>query len=319
MNAATSPQGQSQQWPILMITYPQEILDAIVDQLKYDKRALAACSRAAAAFTARTRRYLLHTVELQSPRDIELFHELLISSPRVSQFVRELQLDGTNGNDEILVLILNALQRIELLQLFGYLSVMGTPLEGSVFRLLSNQHFKHLVLGTRIITPSFLCSALSACPVLTLGRYFFLTRDPDWNPSLPPTGSLLPGARALQSLIFTFSPFDDAYDILFHPRTLPLLCHLTYLYIIETDHRDFSTQFITLVSPTLETLVLICQLSGGPLSILPALPALRSVVFEIHDAAASRTAEAVRALQGVSPRIEIVVTGYRPRPRISLD
>ncbi|KAJ7283334.1 hypothetical protein C8J57DRAFT_1292193, partial [Mycena rebaudengoi] len=293
-----------------MITYPQEILDAIVDQLKNDKRALAACSRAAAAFTAPTRRYLLHTVELWSLRRIRRFYELLISSPRVSQFVRELQLTGTDANhdDKRLVLILNALQRIEMLQLFEYRSAKGTPLEGSILLLLSNPHFKHLVLGGKI-TPSFLCTAVSACPVLTLRRYFFLTRDPDWIP-FPPTGSLLPGARALRSLIFTFRPPDDAYDILLHPRTLPLLCHLTCLHIIETDNGDFNTQFITLVSPTLETLVLVCMPYGGPVSILPALPALRSVVFEVHDATASRTAEAVRALQGVSPRIEIVVTGY---------
>ncbi|KAJ7283329.1 hypothetical protein C8J57DRAFT_1292173, partial [Mycena rebaudengoi] len=302
-------------------SYPQEILDAIVDQLKDDRIALAACSRAAAAFTAPTRRHLLHTVtvELWSSQSIRLFHELLVSSPRVSQFVRELQLDGkfdgTAGNDERLVLILNALQRIEMLQLFEYRSAKGTPLEDSILLLLSNPHFKHLVLGGKI-TPSFLCSALSACPVLTLGPYFFLTRDPDWGLSLLPTGSLLPGVGPLRSLIFDLEltrhivDAYDLYDILFHPRTLPLLCHLTYLHIIETNHRDFSTQFITLVSPTLEILVLLCQRSGGPISILPALPALRSVVFEIPDAAASRIAEAVRALQDVSPRLEIVVTDY---------
>ncbi|KAJ7283342.1 hypothetical protein C8J57DRAFT_733042 [Mycena rebaudengoi] len=308
-----------------MITYPQEILDAIVDQLKDNKTALAACSRAAAAFTAPTRRHLLRRVELLSSQDIELFHELLISSPRVSQFVRELQLKGTDGNDERLVLILDALQRIELLQLLGYRSAKGISLEGSVFRLLSNPQFKHLVLSGEI-TPSFFCSALSACPVLTLRSYLFITRDPDWGPSLPPTGSLLPGARALRSFIFAFRLMPnligdayDLYDILFHPRTFPLLCHLTCLHIYETNHRDFSTQFLTLVSPTLETLVLVCMSYGGPLSILPALPSLRSVVFEILDAVASRTAEAVRALQGISPRIEIVVTTYRPPPRIFLD
>ncbi|KAJ7283335.1 hypothetical protein C8J57DRAFT_1292196, partial [Mycena rebaudengoi] len=300
-----------------MITYPQEILDAIVDQLKNDKRALAACSRAAAAFTAPTRRYLLHTVELWSSRRIRRFYELLISSPRVSQFVRELHLDGAIGDDETLVLILNALQRIELLQLVGnWSSVMGTPHEGSIFRHLSNPQFKHLVLSGLKMPPSFLCSALSACPVLTLKSYFYLTRDPDWDPSLPPTGSLLHGAGPLRSLNVAFELTRhivhayDLYDILFHSRTLPLLCHLTWLRIFETDHRDFNTQFITLVSPTLETLVLICKAHGGPISILPALPALRSVVFQIPDAAASRTAEAVRALQDVSPRIEIVVTGY---------
>jgi hypothetical protein len=216
-----------------------------------------------------------------------------------------------------LILILNELQRIELLQLFAYpsRSVNGAPLEGSILLLLSSPDFKHLVLAGDI-TPSFLCTALSACPVLTLTSPF-LVEDPDWDwddPALQPTRS----AGALRSLIIAFELTPPYCDVLLHARALPLLRHLTCLHIFETDPWDLCARILALVSPTLTTLVLICTPRGRPLFVLPALPALRSVVFEIPRAAVSRTDGAVWTLQRVSPHVEIVVTGlgFAPPQRL---
>ncbi|KAJ7254131.1 hypothetical protein C8J57DRAFT_1518764 [Mycena rebaudengoi] len=71
-----------------MPAYLQEIIYAIVDELRGDHYSLKACSLAAPPFVTPTRRHLFKALKLSSDAEIQCRRNSL--SPRVAPFVREL-------------------------------------------------------------------------------------------------------------------------------------------------------------------------------------------------------------------------------------
>ncbi|KAJ7267880.1 hypothetical protein C8J57DRAFT_1326044 [Mycena rebaudengoi] len=100
------------------------------------------------------------------------------------------------------------------------------------------------------------------------------------------------------------------------PTNTSLLENLTYLFLDEFDNRLFCSQLLTLVSETLETLILIYARIDEPLVDLPHLPALRQVDFEVDRTLAQLIVGAITNLRQIAPAVDIVVkyTDYYSSP-----
>lgn len=101
----------SPQQPPLPPLLPQELIDAIVDNLRGDKESLASCSLACRAWSTRSSRYLCRR-SLCRVTKISVLLESLVKSERLPFSVQELILEGVAGadrDDELEITSLSAL------------------------------------------------------------------------------------------------------------------------------------------------------------------------------------------------------------------
>ncbi|KAJ6617344.1 hypothetical protein B0H10DRAFT_2033798, partial [Mycena sp. CBHHK59/15] len=220
--------------------YPQEIIDAIVDELGEDKKALIACSLAAPTFITPTRRYLFRSITLSNFGN-QRVSDLLTFSPRIASFFRTLRLsfdDDTHyhDHDQQLISLIDKLEHIETLILQFYNSEPGTPLENSILRLFSNPSFSYVHL--------FVCDAT---PPSSPPRY--------WDASPPPPGSS-PRTAALECLMLLWRGRGmSEHNFFLHPNTALHYRSLRQLHLNEERGIKFCKKLLIITSPTLEILI----------------------------------------------------------------
>ncbi|KAJ7272413.1 hypothetical protein C8J57DRAFT_1318737 [Mycena rebaudengoi] len=291
-----------------VLDFPQEIIDAIVDKLAEDTASLKACSLTATAFVTPTRRQIFRTMRLTTDDTIRRSHDIIALSPHLLRLFRALVVNFAGPTSSLVQrvpFIMNSLNTIESLYFVWYNSDFGPALETSILRILSYSCFKNLQLYKCCITPSFIVSAISASPTMTLGlRDTRVAFDPDCSIITPPPISSPP--PALESLILSVDSRDmSASAFLLHPHTAPYLRSLKHLDLDERFGEEFFTRFIQITSPTLETLILRIQWLGDPLSDLPPLPNLRWVEFRLSEYPESRIDGVVRQMRLVAPQVEV--------------
>ncbi|KAJ7213347.1 hypothetical protein C8J57DRAFT_1602059 [Mycena rebaudengoi] len=258
---------------------PQEIIDALVDEIAEDTRTLVACSLAGPIFTTPTRRQLFRRMDLYCWHAGRVL-ELITSCPRVLPFVRTLFIDfaGAEGEHEQMIRIMHKLRNIEVLTLEYY--------------------------NTSDLSPTFLASAMTASPALTLGDSRVVGQYVSPPPSSRPS--------ALECLILLRRGMGtDQQRFLLHPTTSIHFRSLKRLHLHEAAGAEFCAALLSLTSPSLERLKLQCSPNALlPLFDFPRLPALRFVEFQISRVVVSRIDIIVAHMRDVAPQVEILVTHY---------
>ncbi|KAJ7237102.1 hypothetical protein C8J57DRAFT_1568860 [Mycena rebaudengoi] len=199
------------------------------------------------------------------------------SSPRVP-FVRTLFIDfaGAEGEHEQMIRIMHKLRNIEVLTLEYY----------------------------NDLSPTFLASAMTASPALTLGDSRVVGQYVSPPPSSRPS--------ALECLILLRHGIGtDQQRFLLHPTTSIHFRSLKRLHLHEAAGAEFCAALLSLTSPSLERLKLQCSPNALlPLFDFPRLPALRFVEFQISHVVVSRIDIIVAHMRDVAPQVEILVTHY---------
>jgi hypothetical protein len=209
-------------------------------------------------------------------------------------------------------MLLGNLPHIETLTLRLYDSEPGTPVENAIIQLVSNKPaFNHLHLISCEVHPSFLISMLVPSRILTLDDTH-IRRAQYWDASGSShqlAGSTTYPAAALRHLILPRGGRDASEEkFLLHPLTTVHLRALTHLHIHESRGAEFVVKLLTLISSTLEALVLQWGEKGEPFGHLPVLPALRFVEFQVPLGAVSRIEAAVNNLRAVAPQVQMVIS-----------
>ncbi len=75
-----------------MSSFPQELVELIIDEASDDIMALRSCSLVALSFLPRTRVYLFEIIELNTAAECQKFHDLCIASPYLIRYFKELRI-----------------------------------------------------------------------------------------------------------------------------------------------------------------------------------------------------------------------------------
>lgn len=74
--------------------FPPELRDIVIDCLRHDTAALRACSLTCKAWLPRARHHLFHTAEIHPGRRGDNFKSLLLDTPELGQYIREVRISG---------------------------------------------------------------------------------------------------------------------------------------------------------------------------------------------------------------------------------
>ncbi|KAJ7258295.1 hypothetical protein C8J57DRAFT_1645450 [Mycena rebaudengoi] len=285
--------------------FPQEIIDALVDEMAGDTKTLVACS-----LTGSHLHHSHSTPAIPSNGSLLLARRACTGVHHIVSSCLTLlphplyRFAGAEGEHEQMIRIMHKLQNIEVLTLEYYNSVRGSLLENAILSLLRKSTFKHLHLSTSDLSPSFLASVMMASPALTLGE----SRVQGQYVS-PPSSSR---PSALECLILPRRGMGtDQQHFLLHPTTSIFLRSIKRLYLHETAGAELCATLFSLMSSSLERLKLQCSPNALlPLFDFPQLPALRFVKFQISRVAVSRIDSVVAHMRDVAPQVEILVTHY---------
>ncbi|KAK0211338.1 hypothetical protein DFS33DRAFT_1271160 [Desarmillaria ectypa] len=99
-----------------MCDLPQELFDAIVDKLQYDRKSLMACSLAFRAFLPRTRFHLFRKIVLNETFS-QKFHKLVVSSPNIPRNVTDLTFFGDAFKERLILPVIHSLVNLSTLSL----------------------------------------------------------------------------------------------------------------------------------------------------------------------------------------------------------
>ncbi|KAJ7277667.1 hypothetical protein C8J57DRAFT_1307425 [Mycena rebaudengoi] len=292
-------------------SYPQEIIDAVVDELADSNKALISCSLAGATFTTPTRRHLFRSMVLVAGHT-QSTAELLAASPRIAPFFRVLLLDFEDSTDEEreqMIFILDRLEHIQDFVLVSYDPRRG--LDRVIVNILSNSSFNHLHFIVCEATPSFLTFALSAARVITMDDFSVIREDVWDGPSYAPQ-SRSPAPLRCLNLPPNHGDAASVHELLLHSTTSLYLSSLKDLLLHENHGPEFCAALLAAVAPSLERLRIQCSPQAADtfrvLFDLPALlPALRFLQFQIRGRNDTRTAEFVRKLRLLAPLVEIQI------------
>jgi hypothetical protein len=72
-------------------SFPQEIIDKIIDELSFDHHTLKQCSTVSRSFCVPSRRHLFYSISFITMKTVILFHRLLIRTPDIARNVRRVQ------------------------------------------------------------------------------------------------------------------------------------------------------------------------------------------------------------------------------------
>ena len=99
---------------------PAELVNLIIDELRYDKRSLSSCSRVCRSWLPRSSVHIFHTFSIScSPNNASAFLPLIPSSARVLSSIRELVVTLTPANITVMTTILERLPRLKTLWLLS--------------------------------------------------------------------------------------------------------------------------------------------------------------------------------------------------------
>ncbi|KAJ7753300.1 hypothetical protein B0H14DRAFT_3601050 [Mycena olivaceomarginata] len=297
---------------------PQELVDAIVDEVPVSS--LAACSLTAPAFVVSSQRRLFRWMSLHQIPSYERAAHLLAASPHLGPYFRYLALDITGIPKDYAALkaILNVLSGLE------YLTVLGdSPTAATSNQMAQNSCLIQLLslptlrcLGfqdLRDIPSSLISRALSSCEEVSLVR---VSIADEWDDlalvdEMPAPGDLWHlGVRA--DLFETIMPF------ILHPKRIELLRQLERFSVafppIPESLQPSFKKFLVACSDTLEHLKI--ELEEPP-TYLPTLPSLGLLELFLDVEYTKTPAVLHSIISGTlpsTPHLEVLVIAILDRP-----
>ncbi|KAJ7852782.1 hypothetical protein B0H14DRAFT_2759319 [Mycena olivaceomarginata] len=280
---------------------PSELIAAIVDELKHDRASLKSCSVVAVPFCAPSQRHLFRTMWLHRENwkfytalqqklhegttipsgTIKRLSSLLLESPHLAQYIRDLTIDLPDSADEDIPLahILQEVPNIERLVISG-LGVHWNDLSQAVASTILDVFARPSLKGLHLLNIQHLPEAavlrvLSSMEVLSLHN------------STVNVGETVEHATRtvsnLDHLILSRNP-PSTYDFILSSCT-PKLGNVRKLRL-DTSHFTFE-RTLSSVATTLVDLELRCDQLNFPFD-LPSLPQLRSLMLRIFPGISRR-------------------------------
>lgn len=251
-----------------MISFPQELFDAIIDEV-HDTSSLKACALVATTFTTPCQRNIFRALYIyrksssgsQPGRGPSLKDAavLFTASPHLGAYVRDLtvEMPDTVPKLDAWNVVLRSVQNIERLVVSG--KPVTITLHGAFSALLDSLALPslgrlHLVNTRRI--PSALLLAATSVPVVSFYR---VTVDPREDPQISSQLHSLPSATRLRHLILTDAGTAvlPTYEFLLHPRDSPYTSHIERLEVRMDPHsRGFDQRILAACAATMKYLVI---------------------------------------------------------------
>jgi hypothetical protein len=109
---------------MIMTTIPQEIIDAIIDQLKDNSDSLHPCSSVSHSFRPQCLKHIYNevTLDIREDRRNQQLYDILTLNPAIKTYIRRLSLQVTNSEMDTLPPIILMLRHVRCLSLNGGLS-----------------------------------------------------------------------------------------------------------------------------------------------------------------------------------------------------
>ncbi|KAJ7677660.1 hypothetical protein B0H17DRAFT_1334233 [Mycena rosella] len=293
---------------------PQELIDAIIDQVP--DSSLAACSLTATAFVPSSQRRLFRWMSLSTLSRYERTAALLASSPHLGQYVRSLALHiKTIPKDYAhLKAILSLLPEIERLSIVGDANTAPRNQLGQnpcLVDLMSLPSLTCVALHHLSDVPSSLISRALGSFVQVSVSFLSITDEDQSSAELPPPTDLW-------HLRVSMDVYDVIVPFVLQPKRLPHLQQLARLCFVFSPIPDaLQPRFMALLaacSNTLEHLELELE---APLE-LPPLPMLYSLELWLDvDLAKNPTllASIVSQTGACAPHLESLTLSLMDRPK----
>ncbi|KAH8832395.1 hypothetical protein DL96DRAFT_1551584 [Flagelloscypha sp. PMI_526] len=199
-------------------TFPQELVDQVIDHLWDEPEQLKACTLTSHSFTHSSQLHLFENVyldtmvidgislgsgQLERPSPTR-FLELLVESPHIIPFVKTLQLGFHSTVDPALPAILKSLTHVQSFSLEGPLDDneagdfgfrawedLSEPLKEALAHFMSVSPLKELSLDTAVNLPTSLFRLIPQLSSLSLTEAFF-EADDIYNDDFPPPSTPIP-------------------------------------------------------------------------------------------------------------------------------
>ncbi|KAJ7734552.1 hypothetical protein DFH07DRAFT_128455 [Mycena maculata] len=273
-----------------MISFPQELLDAIVDEIN-DASTLASCALAAKPLLLPCQRKIFRSLHLVShePRKPRMrgalnfteAHALFTGAPHLGSYVRNLTIQVPVALTDLpgWNLALHSAQNVERLVVYEAASSMPRSIlppetMTSLVEFLASPSLGRLHLAEVRNVPSALISAAMLIPVVS----FIHVRLKQEDPLIPTQLHSSTSVPRLRDLTIMFStPLPGPCDFLLHPRHPPYTSHIERLEIRLTPRGD--QRLLTACAATLKYLVLDAILDTS--INIPHLPLVCDVKIEV--------------------------------------
>ncbi|KAJ7489005.1 hypothetical protein FB451DRAFT_1390192 [Mycena latifolia] len=310
-----------------MPDFPQELIDAIIDEVQLASRpTLAACSLTAAAFVTSSQRRLFWGISISNLGAYERTAIRLAESPHLGAYVRDLALDIKELPKDCppLKAILPLLPGVERLSIVGNANApLRNPFEQNpcLIDFISLSSLRCLALDHLVDVPSSLIwRAFSSLEQVSLSCLALANQTDQEVVSPPPTG--IRHLRVSQDAFILILPF------VLHPTQLPHLQHLTRLSIVfssvsdELKHLSLepatSFLFCYLFSPCAKQIRLFAEIHSEAPFDLPRLLALSSLELWL-DVDLVKTplllATIVSQTAAAGPHLEALTLAFMDRPK----
>ncbi|KAF7316084.1 hypothetical protein MIND_00126500 [Mycena indigotica] len=256
---------------------PQELLDAILDQI-HDRNTLRACCLSASCLRLRSQQRLFRSMRIPRARRPHRQHKrqqrriiasIFAESPHLAQYVRDLtvELAVEEAESAELNVILSAVRNLRGLAVNGQYtdwSNIAAGTTGRIVECLKLPSLQQVRWQLLICVPVAVVQLLLAVPIVSLDIVHMLC-DTDIQPHMTPLH--------LRDLSFmrdggTISRFLLQYQ--------HYLVHLKRMEV-RTEEYDEQATLLQACSPTLETLAIVISGSTSPSIHIAPLPCVRSV------------------------------------------
>ncbi|KAJ7090088.1 hypothetical protein C8R44DRAFT_818130 [Mycena epipterygia] len=267
-----------------MISIPQELVDAILTEV--DAESLPACALVASSFRLTSQQRIFRYLVVRYA-DIPDARSLLVGSPRIAGYVRELRVElelYLAEDNHILARVLTMLPDVERLTLGGGNATwghLGAPLQSAVLDLLASLDTLSMS-HTHDIPASVIFRVLSSVRTFKIDNISLQTNaDPTETSRLH--GS--PFTPRMQNFVLrTTFPSDvlPILDFILQPRTPGYLDNLQQLTVgVNWQTTIQSHRLISATSTLMRALQIRCGGFLAPLE-LPHLPQLRVIELKVY-------------------------------------
>ncbi|KAJ7857574.1 hypothetical protein B0H13DRAFT_2574233 [Mycena leptocephala] len=296
-----------------MVELPQELIDAILEFVP--ESSLRECSLAASSFVHTSQRRIFRALSLSEIAAYERMAIILIESPHLGQYVRQLSLQITHIPSDWAPLkrLLSTMHDIERLAISGLANESTRSqirLNPPLLDILSLRSLRCVALDDLSDVPgSLIIQILSSFEEVSLSWLSIVNEEDEIG-----DGSSSAASGILWHLSVTGDAHGTILPFLIEPRRLGHLSRLTRLTIVRLDifHDllDMFLAFLVACSPVLEHLELEVHL---PL-VFPQLPALWVLELWIPDDAAQTIPDIVLPALTAVPYLHYLTIAIVERP-----
>lgn len=261
-------------------SFPQELVDLVIDFLHNDLSTLKNCSMVCKKWTHRSRIHLLYTITFDlTPSTLvardalddtmrnkfTLFRQFLTSAPGLKQHVRSVELRNLQWRNEqggdafgVLSSVLKSLHHVERLSLHNLRWYNCTePLKDAISELLQRPTIEHLELRTFAVRERLSLKRLLTYPVNLKSLHLKRIECRDYHRGDESTNEhKAPAVRELRAFYIDATRCSCIFEWLLASKSSLNLSGLTTLHISNGCRPVFAERLLRLAGPSLERLEL---------------------------------------------------------------